>query len=184
MAIVIELNTPSNLKEGDVALIKEINAGLCRLKAQRVDQIKVEGRLIESKLAWKLAVYREAVLWRVVALTESVALNWNSDNIVGAYLPARAMIETSALLLDLEHELKKHIAARDIAALNTLLNSRTFATRDKNWIEDPRLGVCIRACSRSPRKCCANCRRSAPKSLLTIAYQVGIGRASSQRRPP
>jgi hypothetical protein len=60
MAIVIELKTPSNLKEDDVKLIKEINAGLYRLKAQRVDQIKIEGRLIESKLAWKLAVYREA----------------------------------------------------------------------------------------------------------------------------
>jgi hypothetical protein len=42
MAIAIELNTPSNLKEGDVTLIKEINAGLCRLKAQRVDHIEIE----------------------------------------------------------------------------------------------------------------------------------------------
>jgi hypothetical protein len=91
--------------------------------------------LIESKLALKLAVYREAMLWRIVALTESVALNWNSDNIVGAYLPARALIETSALLLDLEHELKKHIAASDIDALNSLLTSLTFATRNKKWIE-------------------------------------------------
>ena len=136
MAIVIELKTPSNLKEDDVKLIKEINAGLYRLKAQRVDQIKVEGRLRESKLAWKLAVYREAVLWRIVALTESLALNWNRDNIVGTYLPARALIETSALLLDLEQELKKHVASRDIAALDALLNSRTFATRDKKWIEE------------------------------------------------
>src|SRR4051812_13927086 len=138
MPIAIELNTPSDLKEGDVTLIKEINAGLRRMKAQRVDQIEVEGRLMESKLAWKLAVYRESVLWRIVALTESVAINWNSDNIVGAYLSARALIETSALLLDLEHELKKHIDARDLAALNTLLNSRTFATREKQWVEkDP-----------------------------------------------
>jgi hypothetical protein len=72
------------------------------MKARRVDQIEVEGRLMESKLAWKLAVYRESVLWRIVALIESVALNWNSDNIVGAYLSARALIEASALLLDLE----------------------------------------------------------------------------------
>lgn len=131
----IQLNTPSDLKEDDATLIKEINAGLSRLKAQRVDQIEVEGRLIELKLAWKLAVYREAVLWRIVALTESVALNWNSDNIVGSYLPARALIETSALLLDLEYELKKHIDAHDITALDALLNSRTFATREKQWVE-------------------------------------------------
>ena len=136
IATVIELKTPSSLKEDDVMLIKEINAGLHRLRAQRVDQIEVEGRLIESELAWKLAVYREAVLWRIVALTESVALNWNCDNIVGMYLPARALIETSALLLDLEQELKKHIASRDIAALGALLDSRTFATRDKKWIEE------------------------------------------------
>jgi hypothetical protein len=135
MAIVIQLNTPSDLKEGDVTLIREINAGLYRLQAQRVDQIEVEGRLMESKLAWKLAIYRESVLWRTVALTESVAINWNSDNIVGAYLSARALIETSALLLDLEHELRKHIDARDIAALDALMNSRTFATREKQWIE-------------------------------------------------
>jgi hypothetical protein len=134
--VLIELKAPSNLNEDDVKLVKEINGGLYRLRAQRVDQIKVEGRLIESKLAWKLAVYREAVLWRIVALTESVALNWNCDNIVGTYLPARALIETSALLLDLEHELKKHVASRDIAALDALLNSRTFATRDKKWIEE------------------------------------------------
>jgi hypothetical protein len=32
--------------------------------------------------------------------------------------------------------LKKHIAARDIGALDALLNSRTYATRDKKWIEE------------------------------------------------
>ncbi|WOH53790.1 hypothetical protein [Bradyrhizobium sp. sBnM-33] len=69
-----------------------------------------------------------------MALTESVALNWNSDN-VGAYLPARAPIETIALLLDLEHELKKHIAASDIDALNALFDQSDIATRHKKWIE-------------------------------------------------
>ena len=41
-----------------------------------------------------------------------------------------------------------------------------------------------RRCSTSCRcrSSTCSCRRSAPKSLLTIAYQVGIGRASSQRR--
>ena len=41
-----------------------------------------------------------------------------------------------------------------------------------------------RRCSTSCRcrSSTCSCRRSAPKSLLTIAHQVGIGRASSQRR--
>ena len=39
---------------------------------------------------------------------------------------------------------------------------------------------CSTSCRRRSSTC--SCRRSAPKSLLTIAYQVGIGRASSQRR--
>ena len=138
--IVIELKTPSNLKEDEVILVKKINAGLCRLKAQRIEHIKHEGYLSVSTLACKLTVYRQAVLWRIVGLMESVALNWNGDNIVGAYLSGRALLETGALLGDLEHELKKHIAARDIGALNELFNSRALAMRHKKTMEESPLG--------------------------------------------
>ena len=65
--------------------VEAVNQGLSRLRDQRVQQIVVEGRLLELKLAWKLAVYREVLLYLFVALTESIALNWNQANFLGAY---------------------------------------------------------------------------------------------------
>jgi hypothetical protein len=69
------------------------------------------------------------LLYRIVTLTESVALNWNHDNLLGAYLPARALVETSALLLEFEHDLKKHIAADDKGAIDALATNRQRAIK-------------------------------------------------------
>lgn len=99
----------------------------------RIHQIDPVG-FIQSKLAWKLATLRQPLLYRVVALSESFAVNWNSHNLVGSYLPARALIETTALLLELQHELEQHLLARDLAAIDALLMNRLFATRDADWI--------------------------------------------------
>jgi hypothetical protein len=133
--MTITFDVPSHLGPQDVETVEAVNESLSRLRDQRVQKIVVEGRLLESKLAWKLAVYREVLLYRIVALTESIALNWNQTNFLGAYLPARALIETSALLLEFEHELKRHVDAADIGAIDSILNNRTFATRHKEWIE-------------------------------------------------
>jgi hypothetical protein len=53
---------------------------------------------------------------------------------LGAYLPARALIETMALLLDFEHELNRHVATKDKVAIDKLLTNHTFATKDKDWV--------------------------------------------------
>ncbi|MFK4725387.1 hypothetical protein ABIE89_006487 [Bradyrhizobium niftali] len=132
MTIVFNLAT---LSPNDVESVEAINAGLSRLRERRVQRIERAGRLLKSKLAWKVQVYREVMLYRIVALTESAAVNWNSVNLLGAYLPARALIETSAVLLEFEHDLKQHLAAGDLAALDALLTNRTFATRQKDWID-------------------------------------------------
>jgi hypothetical protein len=50
-------------------------------------------------------------------------------------LPARALVETSALLLEFEYDLKKHIAAGDQGAIDALATNRTFATRAKKWVD-------------------------------------------------
>lgn len=99
-------------------------------------QIEVVGRYLDSKLAWKVGTYREAVLYRLVALCESLALNWNVQNMLGCNLAARALVETSALLLDFEHELSKVVGTNDLGAVNDLVTNRLFSTREKKWLED------------------------------------------------
>jgi hypothetical protein len=132
MTIAFNLAT---LSPNDVESVKAINAGLSRLRERRVQRIERAGRLLKSKLAWKVEVYRQVMLYRIVALVESVALNWNGDNLLGTYLPARALIETSAVLLEFEHDLEQHLAAEDISAIDALLTKVIFATRHKDWTE-------------------------------------------------
>jgi hypothetical protein len=135
----IAFNLPPQLSKDDVESLEAINAGLSRLRKRRVQQIEVVGRLLKSKLAWKAIVYREVLLYRIVALAESAALNWNHDNLLGTYLPSRALIETSAVLLEFEQDLRKYLAASDLAAIDALLMNVTFATRHKDWIDkDPK----------------------------------------------
>lgn len=106
------------------------------MRSGRLHQIDPANKYIKSKLAWKLATLREPLLYRVVALAESFAVNWNCQNLVGAYLPARALIETSALLLELEADLRKYIGAQDLASIDALLMNRLFSTRDAEWLAE------------------------------------------------
>jgi hypothetical protein len=130
-----KFSSPNRLNSDDVELINGVNEALSRLRARRLPIIEIEGRYLDSRLAWKVGTYREGVLYRIVALGESLALNWNVQNMLGCCLPARALMETSALLLDFEHELRKSVAASDLDAVNDLVTNRHFATRDKKWLE-------------------------------------------------
>ena len=123
------------LNQDDVELIDAVNGALSRLRSRRLPSIEIVGRYLDSKLAWKVGTYREVLLYRIVALCGSLALNWNASNILGCCLSARALMETSALLLDFEHELRKATALSDLGAINDLVTNRHFATRDKEWLE-------------------------------------------------
>jgi hypothetical protein len=47
---------------------RNIDATIERLAARRRTTIEVEGPLFQSKLAWKVATYQQAILYRVVML--------------------------------------------------------------------------------------------------------------------
>lgn len=132
----IRFDVPDESISEDVSLISTANGIISRLKEMRAPFIEREGRYLQSKLAWKAATYRETILYRTVSLCESLALNWNSRNILGCSLSARALIETSALLLEFEHDLVEYIDKRDLEAINDLLTNRHFATRKKEWLEN------------------------------------------------
>lgn len=122
--------------DNDAAVVDGANEALAKMRDGRIRQIEPGGKFIKSKLAWKLATLRQPLLYRVVALSESFAVNWNSQNLVGSYLPARALIETTALLLELDHDLERHILAQDLSAIDSLLMNSLFATRDAEWLDE------------------------------------------------
>jgi hypothetical protein len=86
------------LTERDRKLVNRLNASLDRLSRMRALEIKVSGRFLRSKIAWKLAVYQHALLHRIVALMDGVAVSWNNECTLSAMLSARALMETLAVM--------------------------------------------------------------------------------------
>ena len=75
-----------------------MNGVLDRLAAKRVEVLPVEGALAKSKVAWKYAALRMAIVYRLVDLSEATVREWCDDNCLSAVVLARAFIETVELL--------------------------------------------------------------------------------------
>jgi hypothetical protein len=124
----------AGLNDEDTELVETINSTLARLKDRRLKELTVSGPFLKSKLAWKVAGYQQAVLYRVVMLARGCALNWNANNTLCSILAARALMETVALLLDFENQLGRLRNSSDFGGMDDLVNNWTFATRDAGWI--------------------------------------------------
>jgi len=116
--------------------IIQINQSLARLYFGRRPEIAVTGRLARSKIAWKIETFCEAMLYRIVALAEGAALCWNEENMLGAVLSARAIVETSAVLFDYEHQLVQMLRSNDLEAINAITMNRMFSSRDTEWVKE------------------------------------------------
>jgi hypothetical protein len=110
-----------------------LNEALERLTVRRVELVAKKGPLKKSKLAWKVATYKEALLYRTVALTNGCAAAWNRDDVLGCALHARALVETVAVLMDLDKCLDDLLSSEDLVGLDELIMNRSFSTRDKKW---------------------------------------------------
>ncbi|MGB4107662.1 MAG: hypothetical protein WBK55_07680 [Alphaproteobacteria bacterium] len=107
----------------------EFNESLSKLKKGQVKFIKVEGDLARSKLAWKIATYSEAIRYRLIEVTEACIDEWQKERFVACFIMARVIIETVAALYELEHQLQKLLANKDLDAIDAMIMKRTFGTR-------------------------------------------------------
>lgn len=117
------------IPDKDRELMEYLNASVGRLQALRAVEINVAGPFARSKLAWKLATYQHALLHRIVALMDGVAVTWNAKSTLACILAARAVMESFAIFAWLE-EICKLLAAEDLAGLDALAQNGIFATRD------------------------------------------------------
>jgi hypothetical protein len=123
------------LAESDKELIEKINASVSRLCGLRAVQIIVSGPFARSKIAWKLAVYQHVLLHRMVALMDGTAVAWNSRCTLSAILSARAVMETFAILTDLEQRVGTFLQDGNLSELDSLAQKGIFASRDQEWIK-------------------------------------------------
>jgi hypothetical protein len=86
------------MEDSDVSLMDEIRRRLELLESnlpERIDGIAVSPA---SKLPFKVLVYREALIWRVVGLGWDAFQGFEQDRLVSAIVLTRAAVESSAAL--------------------------------------------------------------------------------------
>jgi hypothetical protein len=122
------------LEAEDIDSVNRVNETLRQLAARRQPRVAKSGLLAQSKAAWKIAVYQQAVLYRAVMLAEGACAAWNGGNILSCFLTARALVETVAVVSDFEQQLLDALRSEDLGAINALVMNRTFATRDDEML--------------------------------------------------
>jgi len=80
------------------ALVNEIRESLSVLESNLPRQIDGFALSQKSKLPWKVLLYREALIWRIVELGRSALESFLSDRLVSGVVLTRAAVEASAAL--------------------------------------------------------------------------------------
>lgn len=117
---------------------EKINEALKTLRELCLPVVERVGDYARSKIAWKLANYRMAMIYRGVSLGASATQLWNTRHVLTSVLAARALVETAALLRDFTDTCERALEASDLEQLNRVADDATFATRLKHWNEDSR----------------------------------------------
>jgi hypothetical protein len=102
----------------------------------RAAEINVTGKFLRSKIAWKLATYQHALLHRLVALMDGAAVAWNNGCTLSAMLSARALMETFAVMAELERRVAHLLKEEDLGGLDALAQNGIFASRDPDWTKE------------------------------------------------
>jgi hypothetical protein len=124
------------LTEADKKLVAELNVSLDRLSGLRAVEINVSGKFARSKIAWKLATYQHVLLHRLIALMDGAAVAWKSRCTLSAMLSARALMETFAVMAELERRVTRLLRDEDLGGLDALAQNGIFASRDPEWIKE------------------------------------------------
>jgi aspartyl-tRNA(Asn)/glutamyl-tRNA(Gln) amidotransferase subunit B len=136
-----ELRKPTQIKwddrleQADKELVARLNASLDKLDGRRAVEINVSGAFLRSKVAWKLAVHQHGLLHRIVALMDGTAVAWNSRSTLSAFLSARALMETIAVVAEYERSVASLLAKKDIGGLDALAQQGIFSSRDPELVD-------------------------------------------------
>jgi hypothetical protein len=71
---MFHIKMPTQATSKDIATTKNIDASITRLAERKKDKITKTGLFAKSKLAWKVATFQEAILYRLVMLAKGTVL--------------------------------------------------------------------------------------------------------------
>ena len=120
----------------DWAAAEQINAALDELSASRSSGFNVAGIFMTSKLAWKFAILRQALTYRLVDLGEATIGEWNNENFLPSIVLARAFLETVAIVHFVTEQMAHHLGNEDIKALDDLAMHSSFGEKRAEWVNE------------------------------------------------
>jgi hypothetical protein len=117
--------------------IQALNAVLETLEARKKATLLRQGDLQASKGAWWLALFEQAILHRILILISGALTLWDARNPVAAALSARSLLESGAVVLQIERQLSLLAASGRLADIDAYVADRAFS-QPGGWIEQAR----------------------------------------------
>jgi hypothetical protein len=118
--------------------VEAINAALAALQDRKKATLMRQGDLQASRTAWLIAVFEQAILYRITALASGAIAMWEARNPLGATLSARSLVESGALVLAMERQLGRLADAGKLAEIDAYVADRAFVSQPGGWIEQAR----------------------------------------------
>ena len=82
----------------------------------------------KSKMPWKVLLYREALIWRIVELGRSALQNFLDDRLVSGVVLTRAVVETSAALWYLSTKVDAVVDSKMVGGVDEYLMKLAMGT--------------------------------------------------------
>jgi hypothetical protein len=117
------------MEDSVVSLMDEIRGRLELLESslpKRVDAMAVSPT---SKLPFKVLLYREPLIWRMVELGRAAFENFERDRLVAAIVLVRAAVETSAALWDLCAKVGAAVESDSVGDIDDYLMKLVIGTK-------------------------------------------------------
>ena len=118
------------------AWMEEGNDALEKLRAKQLPDVRPVGEAGISKGVWLIRGLQQTLLYRTVMLADGCILGWNGRHPLAALLSARALIETAAVVWDLQRQYSRLIDHKDFKAIYDLTLNRAHATKNEEWLKE------------------------------------------------
>jgi hypothetical protein len=110
------------------ALVNEIRESLAMLESNLPRQIDGFALSQKSKLPWKVLLYREALIWRIVELGRIALESFLSERIVSGVVLTRSAVEASAALWYLSAKVDAVVDSKTVGDVDEYLMKLAMGT--------------------------------------------------------
>jgi len=109
-------------------LLQEVRTRVSLLKNSLPHEVDGFALSSQSKLPFKVLLYREALIWRMAELGECACRDFEADDLISGIVLTRAAVETAAALWFLHGKVDAAVKSRSVGDIDTYLMKLNFGT--------------------------------------------------------